>query len=89
MKAYKAERERRRIRRMIKRRHEDAVLLSGSHELVTLLSGVTRLRSRRTGELFEEVKGLGAWMPVFYSQSTIDKVLWKQNPMAAFFGVSR
>lgn len=96
MKAYRYERERRRLRRMIKRRHKDAVLLAGSHELVTLPSGLTRLKNRRTGELFAEVNGLEAWLPVFYPQSAIEEMLWKENPLTAliakpgpFFGVDR
>lgn len=96
MKAYRYERERRRLRRMIKRRHADAVTLAGSHELVTLPSGLTRLRSRRTGEMFAEVNGLEAWLPVFYPQSAIDEILWKANPLTAhiakpspFFGLDR
>lgn len=96
MKGYLAERERRRLRRMIRRRHQDAYALAGSHELVTLPSGLTRLKNRRTGELFAEVRGLEAWLPVFYPQSRIEELLWKSNPMtmliskpAPFFGVNR
>lgn len=96
MKAYLAERERRRLRRMIRTRHRQAVQLAGTHELVTLPSGLTRLKSRRTGELFAEVWGLEAWLPVFCPQSAIEEMLWKANPLTRhiakptpFFGLDR
>lgn len=89
MKAYRYERERRRLRREIHGRRKDAIVFAGTHELVTTPEGYVRLRNRETGELMKRVTGLQAWLPIIYPQSAIDDALSKSNPFLPFFGLDR